>query len=497
MLKVPHSRSGSISDALQNGWTDHRGQPSPYHPYVIHSAIEIQGKAPNEKSGVVSTTTRFLHPFRDEILAELTSRSDFSFDDLMNHESPVRLYFVIPPSDIQRLRVVVSLFLQLLVRAHTGDNALEYRDGVPYYRYRHRLLLAVDEYAQLGKQEQFILALSIMRSYGLWPMLGVQSPNQIFDSLGKYQALTSMMYYKVFLKPNDKESAEWISENLGHTTKRKETETYSGNRFGMLMNRSVQVAYERGPLLAADTVLSMPASSAIVCGGSVDPKAWDNPIWVKTLFWEHNAELCRRSGNAKLGGKYPAPAKTDYIVHPPAPKQPKHVEALHVAAAQRIAASGEQLAPPPAMLNVTPQRRSTDRESPVEADAQTRAENRALVERAQAVLDSAAAPSAPGAIDIEGVPTPARPAAAPPAAPISAAAAAFLEQGDAAPSLGEPLTASLEDEPIDPDDAIEDDTPMLNELDDDIAPDDDHDLLPAGYYDGDGGLGSIMDDNDD
>lgn len=332
MLKVPHAPSGSVHDALQNGWVDAQDNPSPYHPYVVHSAIEIQGKAPNEKSGVVSTTTRFLHPFRDGILAELTSYSDVLFDDLMNHEVPVRLYFWIPPSDVQRLRVVVSLFLQLLVRAHTGDNALEYRNGVPFYRYRHRLLLAVDEYAQMGKQEQFVLALSVMRSYGLWPMLGVQSPSQLFDILGPRQSLTPMMFYKIFLKPNDIEDAKWIAEHVGYTTKREEKVSYSGNRFGVLTHKSVSIDYSRDMLLAPDTLISMPQSAAIIIAGSVDPDQWDNPIWAGRLFWEDVPELRRRSGNAEKGGKYPAPTRSDVIIHGPPKKQSKHVADLMAAA---------------------------------------------------------------------------------------------------------------------------------------------------------------------
>lgn len=336
MLKVPHHPSGSVKAALENGWRDSNGNPSPFHPYVAHSAIEIQGKAPNEKSGVVSTTTRFLHPFRDGILAELTSYSDVMFDDLMNHDVPVKMYFWIPPSDVQRLRVIVSLFLQLLVRAHTGDNALEYVDGVPYYRYRHRLLLAVDEYAQMGKQEQFVLALSVMRSYGLWPMLGVQSPSQIFDILGPRQSLTPMMFYKIFLKPNDIEDAKWISEQIGYTTKREEEVTYSGNRFGMMTHRSVRVSYSRDALMHPDTVYSMPQAAAVIIGGSVDPNQWDNPIWGGRLFWENVPELCRRSGNAKKGGKFPAPDRSDIIIHRPARKRSQHVsDMLETVDAQR------------------------------------------------------------------------------------------------------------------------------------------------------------------
>jgi type IV secretion system protein VirD4 len=326
-----------LDPQLKHGW-EVDGVKTPFLPYIVHSALEVKRKPTNEKGGVVSTTTRFLQPFRSDTLRALTSSSDFAFDDLMNYKRPVTLYFIIPPNEIQRLRVVVRLFLNLLVRAHTGDEALIFKNGKPHYRYRWRCLLAVDEFPQLGKQEQFMLALAVMRSYGLWPMLGVQAPNQLYEAFGRYQAVTGMLYYKVFYKPNDPEAAEWISKFLGQTTSVKVTQSYSGSRFGIKTQVSETISPEKEPLMDPGMLMGMPEGRAIICYGSEDPELWTNPIWGGKLYYKSNPELLRRS-------EFAPPAKSDVITAPPAAPVKRGAEELLQAARDAVAKAA---GPPPA-----------------------------------------------------------------------------------------------------------------------------------------------------
>ena len=59
---------------------------------------ELLNKSENERSGVFSTAMSFLSLYRDPVVATNTERSEFSVSDLMNHERPVSLYLVVPPS---------------------------------------------------------------------------------------------------------------------------------------------------------------------------------------------------------------------------------------------------------------------------------------------------------------------------------------------------------------------------------------------------------------
>ncbi|TAM73316.1 hypothetical protein EPN44_14390 [bacterium] len=328
-----------LDPQLKYGWRDADGNPSPFHPYIVHSALEVKTKATNERSGVVSTTTRFLQPFRTDTLRQLTSSSDFRLDDLMNYERPVTLYFCIPPAEIQRLRPVVRLLLNLLVRAHTGDEALIYKNGEPHYRYKWRCLLAVDEFPQLGKQEQFALALSIMRSYGLWPMLGVQAPNQIYDAFGRYQAVTGMLYYKIFYRPNDPEAAEWISKYLGDTTVPQVSQAYSGSRFGIKSQMSETISWHKEPLMSAGALLGMPEESAIIMYGSDDPRRWTNPVFGGKLYFKANSELLRRS-------RFRPPDRSDVTVERRPDPPARGSEELLEIARRAVASAGPSVLTP-------------------------------------------------------------------------------------------------------------------------------------------------------
>ncbi|MBF0482506.1 MAG: type IV secretory system conjugative DNA transfer family protein, partial [Desulfovibrionaceae bacterium] len=85
------------------------------HTFIASSAREMLNKAANESSGVVSTALVNLALYRDPVVALNTSRSDFKIHDLMNSETPVTLYLVISPADINRLRPLLRLILNLII----------------------------------------------------------------------------------------------------------------------------------------------------------------------------------------------------------------------------------------------------------------------------------------------------------------------------------------------------------------------------------------------
>ncbi|ECK7918648.1 conjugal transfer protein TraG, partial [Campylobacter coli] len=64
----------------------------------------MKNKATQELSGVVGTASEALNLYIDPILAKNTAKSDFKIKDLMNYESPISLYLIIPPGQKDRLR---------------------------------------------------------------------------------------------------------------------------------------------------------------------------------------------------------------------------------------------------------------------------------------------------------------------------------------------------------------------------------------------------------
>jgi type IV secretion system protein VirD4 len=113
---------------------------------VAQAAREMMNKSENELSGVFSTAMACLGLYRDPVIAQNTSSSDFRITDLMNADAPVSLYLVVPPSDLARTRPIIRLMLNQIGRRLT--ESMEF-GGKPAYK--HRLLLLLDEFQSLGK----------------------------------------------------------------------------------------------------------------------------------------------------------------------------------------------------------------------------------------------------------------------------------------------------------------------------------------------------------
>ena len=121
MLKAEHDPDGSM------GWRDYRGEPTRSHPIVAESMREILSKSENERAGVFSTVMSFLSLYRDPIVAANTEYSEFKINDLVNHERPVSLYLVVPMASRDRLRPLIRLMLNQIVRTLT--TTLDYKNG--------------------------------------------------------------------------------------------------------------------------------------------------------------------------------------------------------------------------------------------------------------------------------------------------------------------------------------------------------------------------------
>ena len=98
--------------------TPHLGQKG-VHPVVASAARELWNKSENERSGVLSTVMSFLGLYRDPVVATVTRRCDWRIRDLVQAESPITLYFVVPPSDISRTKRLVRLILNQIGRRLT------------------------------------------------------------------------------------------------------------------------------------------------------------------------------------------------------------------------------------------------------------------------------------------------------------------------------------------------------------------------------------------
>src|SRR3984893_17750927 len=169
----------------------------------------------------------FLSLYRDPVVAANTERSEFQISDLMNHERPVSLFLVVPLASRDRLRPLIRLILNQIVRTLT--TTMTYRNGRAVANYKHQLLLMLDEFPVLGRLEVFAEALSLIAGYGLRACLIAQDLSQIHAAYGHDESITSNCNTRVAFTPNRIETARWISAMAGEATVRHSHRTMSSS----------------------------------------------------------------------------------------------------------------------------------------------------------------------------------------------------------------------------------------------------------------------------
>ena len=228
------------------------------HIFVASSAREMLNKADNELSGVVSTAVANLALYRDPIVAANTAACDFRISDLMNGDSASSLYLVIRPSDIDRLRPLIRLILNIILRRLTEE--MEFAEGRSVAGYKHRLLLMMDEFTSLGRLEIFERSLAFMAGYGLKTYFIVQDLTQLHAAYTKDESIMSNCHIRIAYAPNKIETAKVLSDMTGKTTVITRKTSLSGNRSGRLGKASVSMSETGRALLTPDECMRLPGA---------------------------------------------------------------------------------------------------------------------------------------------------------------------------------------------------------------------------------------------
>ena len=227
------------------------------HPVVGASARDMLDRPPNEAGSVLSTTKSYLDLFRDPTIARNTSRSDFRIQDLMHYVDPVSLYIVTKPNDKARLKPLVRIVVNMIVRLLADK--LDFENGRPKPSYKHRLLAMIDEFPALGKLEILQESLAFVAGYGIKCYLISQDIAQLKSretGYGPDETITSNCHIQTAFPPNRLDTAEHLSKLTGQTTIIKEQVTRSGR--GLNSQASTSMHEVQRPLLTPDECLRMP-----------------------------------------------------------------------------------------------------------------------------------------------------------------------------------------------------------------------------------------------
>ncbi len=229
------------------------------HPLVAAEGRTMLNKPEEERGSVLSTAVSFLSLYRDPIVRHHTRRSDFKIMDLMNAERPVSLYLVSRDEDKDRLRPLLRLILNQIVRVLLRPE-IEFEDGRQKPPHKHRLLLMLDEFPSFGKLEIFQEALAFIAGYGIKAYLIMQDIAQLWSAYGRDETITSNCHVRIAYAPNKIETAEWLSKMSGTKTETKWQITESGKRFGGFADGFSRTGQESSrPLITPDEAMRLRA----------------------------------------------------------------------------------------------------------------------------------------------------------------------------------------------------------------------------------------------
>jgi type IV secretion system protein VirD4 len=284
------------------------------HPVIGAAARDMLDRPEEEAGSVLSTAKSYLALYRDPIVARNVACSDFSVMDLMHHSSPVSLFIVTQPNDKSRLRPVVRVLVNMIVRRLADRMAFE--GGRPVPHYRHRLLMMFDEFPSLGKLEIMQESLGFLAGFGIKCYLICQDINQLKSretGYGHDESITSSCHIQCAYPPNRMETAEYLSKHTGETTVIKEQITTSGHRTSALLGQVSRTIQESArPLLTPDECMRMPGPVKNEAGDIV--KAGDMVIYVSGCPAIYGRQpLYFEDPNFKARAMVPIPAASDRL----------------------------------------------------------------------------------------------------------------------------------------------------------------------------------------
>lgn len=284
------------------------------HPVVGSAARDMMDRPDEEAGSVLSTAKSYLALYRDPIVARNVSKSEFAIKDLMHHDNPVSLYIVTQPNDKARLRPLVRVMVNMVVRLLADKMSFE--NGRPVAHYKHRMLMMLDEFPSLGKLEIMQESLAFVAGYGIKCYLICQDINQLKSretGYGHDESITSNCHVQNAYPPNRVETAEHLSKLTGQTTVAKEQITTSGRRTSALLGQVSRTIQEvQRPLLTPDECLRMPGPVKTDNGDIAE--AGDMVVYVAGYPAIYGKQpLYFKDPTFQARASIPAPKKTDKL----------------------------------------------------------------------------------------------------------------------------------------------------------------------------------------
>jgi type IV secretion system protein VirD4 len=226
----------------------------------VRSLCDVIDQAPQTASSIRKTFTSRLDLWLNPILDAATSGNDFDLREL--RKSPMSIYVGVNPEDLHRLRPVLNLFFQQAI----GLQTRELPEHNPALKYQVMMLL--DEFTALGRIPIIAESISYLPGYNVRVVLVIQTPAQLREVYGQYNADTMLksLAARIVFTPKDHGDAQDISNELGNQTvtvktvsKPQWTLGQSGGR-----GRSVSESEQRRALMLPQEIKELPSHEALI-----------------------------------------------------------------------------------------------------------------------------------------------------------------------------------------------------------------------------------------
>ena len=210
--------------------------------------------SPNTFTSIRQSVTAKINAWLNPYVDAATSESDFDLNEF--RDKRISLYLGVSPDDLERVAPIYGLLFQQLI----DRNVRELPKGD---RHQVKVLVALDEFASLGKCSVLAQAFSYVAGYGLRLLPAFQSIEQIQGVYGDKVAadIERNCAVRLVLRPAGLADAKKISDQLGTYTfkaRSRNMGTWGGG------GGSTSESDQRRPLLLPQEVEMLPENDLIV-----------------------------------------------------------------------------------------------------------------------------------------------------------------------------------------------------------------------------------------
>jgi type IV secretion system protein VirD4 len=254
---------------------------------LANSVLQICA-SDNQMAGVMGTFNTKMSLYSDPIIAVNTSgKNELPITSMRKELHTV--YLVVEEKDRDRLRELVTLFLETLVKNLISE--LPKKDD-------NRIVFVLDEFVRLRGIDTLKTLPEISRGYNLAGIFIAQDYKQVENVFGREMTdmLETLCAYKVIFKQNNHATAERTAKLIGNYTDQRQSVSSNKNHQD---NKSVTVSEEGLQLVTAQDILNLDTGKIIIIAEGFSKY----PILASAAHFESTVRF------SKIAQKYP---KTDY-----------------------------------------------------------------------------------------------------------------------------------------------------------------------------------------